>query len=69
MRTTADLFARLQKVWGAENHIWALTENILSIGVLAKSTSGQSYKAFTIVNYNSRVVIWGIFKSGSTLES
>ena len=31
-------------------------------------TSGQSYKQFTLVNYNSRVVIWGIFKSGTTLE-
>ena len=30
---------------------------------------GQSYKASTIVIYNSRVVIWGIFKSGTTLES
>ena len=29
----------------------------------------QSYKASTIVNYDSRVVIWGIFKSGTTLES
>ena len=32
-------------------------------------TSGQSYKTFTLVNYDSRVVIWGIFKSGTTLES
>ena len=32
-------------------------------------TSGQSYKHFTLVNYDSRVVIWGIFKSGMTLES
>ena len=31
--------------------------------------SGQPYKASMIVNYNSRVVIWGIFKSGTTLES
>ena len=31
--------------------------------------SGQSYKASTIVNYDPRVVIWGIFKSGTTLES
>ena len=31
--------------------------------------SGQSYKPFTIVNYDSRVVLWGIFKSGTTLES
>ena len=31
--------------------------------------SGQSYKQFTIVIYDSRVVIWGNFKSGTTLES
>ena len=30
---------------------------------------GQSYKGSTIVNYDSRVVKWGIFKSGTTLES
>ena len=29
----------------------------------------HSYKQFTLVNYDSRVVIWGIFKSGTTLES
>ena len=29
----------------------------------------QSYKASTIVIYDSRVVIWDIFKSGTTLES
>ena len=32
-------------------------------------TSGQSYKHFTLINYDSRVVIWGIFQSGMTLES
>ena len=32
-------------------------------------TSGQSYNHFTIVNYDSSVVIWGIFKSGTTLEA
>ena len=31
--------------------------------------SGQSYNHFTIVNYDSSVVIWGIFKSGTTLEA
>ena len=36
---------------------------------VVRLTSGQSYKHFTIVNYDSRVVIWGIFKSGTTLES
>ena len=30
---------------------------------------GQSYKHFMLVNYDSRVVIWGIFQSGMTLES
>ena len=29
---------------------------------------GQSYKHFTIINYDSRVVIWGIFQSGTTLH-
>ena len=32
-------------------------------------SSGQYYKHFTLVNYDSRVVIWGIFQSGTTLES
>ena len=31
--------------------------------------SGQSYKQFTLVIYDSRVVIWSIFQSGTTLES
>ena len=30
---------------------------------------GQSYKHFTIVIYDPRVVIWGVFKSGTALES
>ena len=34
-----------------------------------KNISGQSYKHFTLVNYDSRVVKWGIFQSGMTLES
>ena len=45
---------------------------VISLGLthlsLAK-ISGQSYKQFTLVIYKSRVVIWGIFKSGTTLES
>ena len=32
-------------------------------------SSGQSYKHFTLVNYDSRAVIWGIFQSGTTQES
>ena len=31
--------------------------------------SGQSYKHFMIVIYDPRVVKWGVFKSGMTLES
>ena len=30
---------------------------------------GQSYKQFTIVIYDSRVIIWCIFKSGTARES
>ena len=42
--------------------------------LLPHITYGQSYKGSTIVNYDSvnydsRVVIWGIFKSGTNLES
>ena len=33
------------------------------------SNSGQSYKHFMLVSYESRVVRWGIFKSCTTLES
>ena len=44
------------------------TEKVKHISAVAL-TSGQSYKPFTIVNYDSRVVLWGIFKSGTTLES
>ena len=47
--------------------------NIFSLFVMSSlvklETSGQSYKGSMIVNYDSRVVIWGIFKSGTTLES
>ena len=35
----------------------------------ARDASGQSYKKFKLVIYESRVVIWDIFKSGTTLES
>ena len=44
---------------------WFLTKFIVGTAVI----SGQSYKASTIVNYDSRVVIWGIFQSGTTLGS
>ena len=35
---------------------------------LATMNCGESYKQFTLIIYESRVVIWGIFKSGTTLE-
>ena len=41
---------------------------ILMLGI-GSDGSSQSYKQFTLVIYDSRVVIWGIFKSGTTLES
>ena len=37
--------------------------------VKRRDSCGQSYKHFRLVNYDSRVVIWGIFQSGMTLES
>ena len=48
---------------------------LLSFPLLIKArsdfaaTSGQPYKLFMLVIYKFRVVIWGIFKSGTTLES
>ena len=48
--------------------IW--THDILDMSLLPKPLEpGQSYKGSTIVNYGSRVIIWGIFKPGTTLES
>ena len=41
----------------------------LSHSCTSPMISGQSYKRFTIVIYDSRVVIWSIFKSNTTLES
>ena len=42
----------------------------LSLEVINKNAScGQSYKQFRIVIYDPRVVIWGNFMSGMTLES
>ena len=38
-------------------------------GSILNRTSSQSYIGSMIVNYDSRVVIWGIFQSGTTLES
>ena len=36
---------------------------------LMSEICGRSYKHFTIVIYNPRVVIWSVFKSGTTPES
>ena len=35
---------------------------------MSNKIRGQSYKGSTIINYGSIVVIWGIFKSSTTLE-
>ena len=52
-------------------HLRQLNAGLLqSVGQLQQEvTSGQSYKHFMLVNYYSRVVIWGIFQSGTTLGS
>ena len=41
---------------------------VLPIAIVTVTTCGKSYKASTIINYDSRVVIKGFFKSGTTLE-
>ena len=48
---------------------WQLEFTLLPRRVGISVTSGQSYKHSTILNYDSRVVILDIFKSGTTLES
>ena len=53
----------LLNIWGCVNHIR------LILMPAKNAPCGQSYKHFTLVNYDSRVVIWGIFQSGTTLES
>ena len=42
-------------------------KHYLKLKIFAKFVA--NLKQFTLVNYGSRVVIWGIFKSGMTLES
>ena len=44
-------------------------EKLILMPGIGSDGSSQSYKQFTLVIYDSRVVIWGIFKSGTTLES
>ena len=39
------------------------------MGLVQVVICGQYYKTFTLVNYNSKVIIWGILKSGTNLES
>ena len=51
------------------NRSFKKNEGLIKSTQVIDVISGQSYKASTIVNYDSRVVIWGIFKSGTTLES
>ena len=53
---------------GATN-VRTLFKNILLLFVYDIGSCGQSYKHFTIVIYDPRVIIWGVFKSGMTLES
>ena len=48
--------------------LWVCTETTESKPVKLE-TSGQSYKQFTLVIYDPRVVIWSVFQSGMTLES
>ena len=50
--------------------MWLLGYSEAVESILVKlETCSQSYKQFTIIIYESRVVIWGIFKSCMTLES
>ena len=46
-----------------------LARDVIGRPAVETQFSGQSYKGSTIVNLSSRVVIWGIFKSVTTLES
>ena len=43
--------------------------HMCELAIIGLEPCGQSYNHFTIVNYDSSVVIWGIFKSGMTLEA
>ena len=42
--------------------------NVINKFDISVASCGQSYKGSTIVNYDSRVIIWGNVKSGMTLE-
>ena len=52
-----------------KNFLWlTLRSNFCLEKTVVIDSCGQSYKASTIVNYDSGVVIWGIFKSGTTFR-
>ena len=57
-----------QQVWNRQLMDSYLLAQVVSCCV-QETISGQSYKHSTIVIYDPRVVIWGIFKSGTNLES
>ena len=54
---------------GVEYIRWLSTGPGSNVVVSHYLLCGQSYKGSMIKNYDSRVVIWGNFKSGTTLES
>ena len=52
-----------------KDEMWTLRFCLIISHVEEQQTSVQSYKQFMLVIYDSRVIIWGIFKSDMTLES
>ena len=60
----------LENLFESESLVrWCLLLRVryFRMSVWERKSSGQSYKGSTIVNYSSRVVIWDIFKYGTTL--
>ena len=67
-----NTWVSLYVAFGSANFVVLFGKNISDKNIYFVKeclTSGQSYKHFMLVNYDSRVVIWGIFQSGTTLES
>ena len=64
-----DYLETFDQIATCVEHLRNIIPRSLSQSWLFVLSSGQSYKHFMIVNYDSRVVIWGNFKSGTTLES